>query len=98
MNQKNHRESKMINNFLEKWKERHKLELASWETFPNLEAGLSTLYMDNQRTRKKILETFPNVLTGVNSSGFTGQEREAENRNTDGNCTYTTEETFKIIF
>lgn len=88
MNQKkNHRESKMINNFPEKWEERHKAELASWETFPNLEAGLSALYTDNQRTRKKISETFPNVLTGVNSSGFTGQEGEAESRNTDGNCT-----------
>lgn len=78
MNQKNHRESKMINNFLEKWKERHKVELASWETFPNLEAGLSTLYTDNQRTRKKILETFPNVLTGaiaVDSQGKKEKQR-----------------------
>lgn len=98
MNQKNHRESKTITNFSEKWEERHKVELASWETFPNLEAGLSRLYTDNQRTRKGISETFPNVLTGVNSRGFTGQEREAESRNTDGNCTYATEGTFKIIF
>lgn len=94
---KNHRESKTKNNFSEKLEERHKVVMASWETFPNLEAVLSWLYTDNHRTRKEISETFPNVFTGVNSSGFTGQEGEAESRNTDGNCTYTTEGTFKII-
>lgn len=76
---KNHRERKTINNFSEKLKERHKAEMALWETFPNLEAVLSRLHTDNHRT-KKISETFPNAFRGPTAVDSQGKKEKQEQK------------------
>lgn len=79
---KNHRERKPINNFSERLRERHKAEMALWETFPNLEAVLSRLHTNNHRT-KEISET-PTRLEGQQQWIHRARKR-SKSRNEEGN-------------